>query len=243
MTYEKRDLTDTVVAITGASSGIGYATAVDLLAAGAKVSLGARRTERTRELLEQYGDDRVQVHELDVTQEGSCDDFARRTSEQWGAIDSFVASAGIGVYGGVGEVDSDDVRAMVEVNVTGTIWSIRSALPALTQSRGDIVIIASVAGQRGGAHEPIYAATKFAQVGLAGAIDRELRPQGIRAIAICPAGVHTEFAIGKGRDADNPSLRDLLQPEDVAAQVRFVLEQPRRLRTTTWSVWSASEAS
>lgn len=243
MTYETRDLTGTVIAITGASSGIGYATAKELLAAGAKVSLGARRTDRLGELRDHYGEDRVLVHTLDVTLERSCEDFARRTTEQWGAVDSLVASAGIGVYGGVGEVTDDDVRAMVDVNVMGTIWSVRAALPALRESRGDIVIIASVAGQRGGAHEPVYAATKFAQVGLAGAIDRELRPHGVRVTAICPAGVHTEFAIGKGRQADDPLLNDLLQPEDVAAQVRFVLEQPKRLRTTTWSIWSASEAS
>jgi 3-oxoacyl-[acyl-carrier protein] reductase len=108
---------------------------------------------------------------------------------------------------------------------------------------GDVVIISSVAGLRGGGNEAVYAATKFAQVGLAGSLDREVRTDGIRVSTICPAGVHTEFAIGAGRVADDPALKDFLRPEDVGAAVLSVLRQPRRMRTTLWSMYSMAESS
>ena len=106
---------------------------------------------------------------------------------------------------------------------------------------GDIVIIASVAGLRGGGHEAVYAATKFAQVGLAGALDRELAPRGIRVTSICPAATQTEFAMGYGRTPDMPELAGWLEPDDVAGAVLTVLRQPRRMRTQLWSMWSMSE--
>ena len=106
-----------------------------------------------------------------------------------------------------------------------------------------LVVVSSVAGLRGGGDEAVYASTKFAQVGLAGALDREVRAEGIRVSTICPAGVHTEFAIGKGRTEGDPLLDDYLQPEDVANAVVTVLRQPRRMRTTLWAMWSMAQAS
>jgi 3-oxoacyl-[acyl-carrier protein] reductase len=106
-----------------------------------------------------------------------------------------------------------------------------------------VVIVASVAGLRGGGDEAVYAATKFAQVGLAGALDRELREKGIRVTAICPAGVHTEFAMGAGRTPDMPVLDTYLKPEDVAYAVVATLKQPRRVRTTLWALWSMGQQS
>ena len=108
---------------------------------------------------------------------------------------------------------------------------------------GDIVIVGSVAGLRGGADEAVYAATKFAQVGLSGALDREVRAEGIRVSIICPAGVHTEFAIGAGRTAGDPALDNYLRPEDVAHAITTVLQQPRRVRTTQWHIWSMGQGS
>ena len=105
------------------------------------------------------------------------------------------------------------------------------------------MIVASVAGLRGGADEAVYAGTKFAQVGLAGSLDRELRPRGIRVSAICPAGVSTEFAMGTGRTPGMPELANFLDADDVAFAVTTVLRQPRRIRTTLWSLWSNGQSS
>jgi len=93
------------------------------------------------------------------------------------------------------------------------------------------------------ADEAVYAGTKFAQVGLAGSLDRELREDGIRVTAICPAGVHTEFAMGTGRTEDDPELASYLRPEDVAHAIVSVLRQPRRVRTTLWALWSMGQGS
>jgi 3-oxoacyl-[acyl-carrier protein] reductase len=121
---------------------------------------------------------------------------------------------------------------------------VRAAVPALLDAGGgDIVIVSSVAGLRGGGDEAVYAGTKFAQVGLAGSLDRELRERGIRVTAVCPAGVHTDFAMGTGREPDSPFLADFLRPEDVAFAIVTVLRQPRRVRTTLWSLWSMRQQS
>ncbi len=101
--------------------------------------------------------------------------------------------------------------------------------------------MASVAGLRGAGDEAVYAATKFAQVGLAGGLDRELRPEGIRVSTICPGGTATEFAMGAGRTPDMPGLAEMLRAEDVAEAVLTVLRQPRSMRTLVWSMRSAWE--
>src|ERR1019366_4256936 len=99
---------------------------------------------------------------------------------KFGRLDSFIASAGIGMYGGITDGSDDDMREMIDTNFTGTVWGVRAAVPALLAGGGgDIVIVSSVAGLRGGADEAVYAGTKGAQVIFAGAIDRELRESGI----------------------------------------------------------------
>jgi 3-oxoacyl-[acyl-carrier protein] reductase len=164
--------------------------------------------------------------------------------ECFGRLDSLVANAGIGMYGGILDHTDEALTTMLDTNIAGTVWPIRAALPhMLEHGRGDIVIVASVAGFRGGADEAVYAATKFAQVGLAGALDRELREKGIRVMTINPAGTSTEFAIGTGRTEDMPELQAFLRPEDIAFAIRTVLEQPRRLRTTSWTIWSMAQGS
>lgn len=244
MPAEKRDLTGSVVAITGASAGIGQATARLLGEAGANVVLGARRTERLDALVAEIGEDRALAVQVDVRDPEQCRELVRRGVERFGRLDSVVANAGIGMYGGIEDGSDDDMTAMLEVNVSGTVWAVRAAVPELKKAGGgDVVIVSSVAGLRGGGNEAVYAATKFAQVGLAGAVDRELREHGIRVSAICPAGVNTEFALGTGRTEGDPALEEFLAPEDVAFQIVTVLEQPRRLRTTLWAMWSAAEAS
>ena len=145
--------------------------------------------------------------------------------------------------GGIMETSDERLAEMMQTNFAGTVWTVRAAIPEMlrTTGGGDIVIVSSAAGLRGGADEAVYAGTKFAQVGLAGAMDRELREQGIRVTAICPAGVETEFAIGDGRTAGDPALGDYMRAEDVAFAIVTVLTQPRRVRTTIWSLWSMGQ--
>jgi 3-oxoacyl-[acyl-carrier protein] reductase len=237
------DLKDSVVAITGASAGIGRATARELARAGARVVLGARRRERLEAIEAEFPGQVATV----VMDDRSPDDSRRLVQEavtRFGRLDSIVVNAGMGMYGGILDRTDEELATMLDTNIAGSVWPIRAAVPEMLKAgRGDIVIVASVAGFRGGADEAVYAATKFAQVGLAGSLDRELRDKGIRVTTIGPAGTSTEFAIGAGRTEDMPELQTYLRPEDIAFAIRTVLEQPRRLRTQYWTIWSMAQGS
>lgn len=237
-----RDLNGTVAAITGASSGIGEASAGALAAEGVSLVLGARRTDRLDKLAEEL-DTEVAVVDMDVRSPEDSKKLVQTAYERFGRLDALVANAGIGAYGGIMDLSDDQLVEMMDTNVAGTVWPIRAAVPGFVEAgEGDIVIIASVAGLRGADDEAVYAATKFAQVGLAGALDRELREKGIRVSTLCPGGTATEFAMGAGRTPDMPGLAEMMRPEDVAAAVVTVLSQPRSMRTLIWSMRSIHEA-
>lgn len=233
---------DIVAVVTGATSGIGAATARALGKAGAKVAVGSRRLSRLHQLVEELGPQNAVAVPIDVRSPDACLQLVRTAESRFGHVNTLVACAGVGAYGGILDGSDDDIAEMMDVNYGGTVWAVRAAVPALlANGGGDIVIVASVAGLRGGANEAIYAGTKAAQVVLAGALDRELRERDIRVTAICPASVNTEFAIGKGRVDSDPWLKTVLQPEDVAAAITAVLLQPRHVRTTQWALWPMSE--
>ena len=245
MPYATRDLTGTVVAITGATAGIGAASAEQLVEAGAKVVLGGRREERLNEAVARFGADNAIGVVMDVQ---SADDNRRLVDTAvatFGRLDSIIPNAGIGLYGSILDHSDAEIARMMHTNYDGTVWAIRAAIPAMleTTGGGDIVIVASVAGLRGGDDEAVYAGTKFAQVGLAGGLDRELRVKGIRVTAMCPAGVGTEFAVGTGRVDNDPRFADWLTADDVAHAITTVLQQPRSVRTTLWAMWSMGQQS
>ncbi|WP_375425674.1 SDR family oxidoreductase [uncultured Friedmanniella sp.] len=244
MSTGTRDLTDTVVAVTGATAGIGRAAARLLVAAGARVALLGRREERLAELVTELGAENVLTVAGDVADPEVNRRLVAAAVARWGRLDSMVANAGIGSYGGIMDMTDDEILIMSGTNFLGTVWSIRAAVPVMREAGGgDLVIMSSVAGLRGGAIEAVYAATKFAQVGLAGSVDRELRAEGIRVTTLCPAAVSTEFAIGAGRNEGDAWLEDVLTAEDVAAAVVATLQQPRRLRTQLWALRSMAEES
>jgi len=231
-----------VVAITGATSGIGAAAARALAGEGASVVLGGRRRERLDRLVAEIGDGAAAV-EMDVRDPQGAREMVQTALDRFGRLDALVASAGIGAYGGIMDLSDEKLQEMMDINVAGTVWPIRAAVPHfLASGGGDIVIVASVAGLRGAHDEAVYAATKFAQVGLAGGLDRELREKNIRVSTICPGGTATEFAMGAGRTPDMPGLARMMRAEDVAAAVVTVLKQPPSMRTLVWSMRSIHEA-
>lgn len=237
-----RDISGTVAAITGASAGIGAASARALAAEGVSLVLGARRTDRLEQLASELGDG-IAIVEMDVRKPEDSSRLISEAYEKFGRLDALVANAGIGAYGGIMDLSDDQLTEMMDTNIAGTVWPIRAAVPGFIEAgEGDIVIVASVAGLRGAADEAVYAATKFAQVGLAGALDRELREHGIRVTTLSPGGTATEFAMGAGRTPDMPGLAEMMRPEDVASAVVTVLKQPRTMRTLLWSMRSIHEA-
>ena len=236
-----RDISGLAVAITGASAGIGEATARAVVAEGASVVLGARRVDRLEALAAELGSSAAIV-EMDVREPADSQRLVQEAYSRFGRLDALIANAGIGAYGGIMDLTDEKLKTMMDTNVAGTVWPIRAAVPGFVeQGGGDIVIVASVAGIRGNGDEAVYAATKFAQVGLAGGLDRELRESGVRVSTICPGGTATEFAMGAGRTPDMPGLADMMSAENVAEAVVTVLQQPRSMRTLIWSMRSIQE--
>lgn len=244
MTYQLREINGSVVVITGATAGMGAATARELVNLGAKVVLNARNESRLEELILELG------RENAIFVAGDCSDpetsrlIAQMAIQTFGTIDAVVANAGIGMYGSILDYSDDEVNRMMRTNFEGTVHVIRATLPSMIEKgQGDVIIVSSVAGFRSGADEAIYAGTKHAQVGLAGGLDRELREKGVRVALVCPAGTETEFAIGAGRTSGDPALSDYLRPEDVAFQIITILRQPRSVRTHIWTLWSMNQQS
>mgnify|MGYP001824978293 FL=1 len=236
-----RDISGLTVAITGASAGIGEATARAVVAEGASVVLGARRVDRLEALAAELGP-KAAVVEMDVREPADSQRLVQEAISRFGRLDALVANAGIGAYGGIMDLTDEKLKTMMDTNVAGTVWPIRASVPGFVeQGGGDIVIVASVAGIRGNGDEAVYAATKFAQVGLAGGLDRELRESGVRVSTICPGGTATEFAMGAGRTPDMPGLADMMSADNVAEAVVTVLQQPTSMRTLIWSMRSIQE--
>jgi NADP-dependent 3-hydroxy acid dehydrogenase YdfG len=215
--------------ITGASRGIGAAVARALSGQGVRLGLASRS-----------GDDLGLPDALgmqcDVSSPDQVDAAVSATVERFGGLDVLVNNAGVGAYGPYLELDCGQLEAMIDVNLKGTLYAVRSALPHLLRSEtADIVTVASVAGLRGLPKEAVYCASKFGQVGFMRALDHELREQGVRCTNICPGGVATDFAMGHGRTPDMPELQGMMSGEDVAEAVLFVLSRPRNVRMLTVS--------
>ena len=216
--------------VTGASRGIGRAVAQTLAAAGVGLGLASRSGD-------DLGLDDVVAHPCDVREPADLDRIVGDTVARFGRLDILVANAGVGAYGPFLELPPEHLDEMIDVNVKGTIYATRAALPHLLESgEADLVTVASVAGLRGLPLEAVYCASKFAQVGFTSALDHELRERGVRCTNICPGGVATEFAMGRGRTPEMPELAGMMSPEDVAEVVVFALTRPRthRMLETTF---------
>jgi NADP-dependent 3-hydroxy acid dehydrogenase YdfG len=221
-------LTDKVAVITGASAGIGEACAHALAGAGASLVLTARRAERLEVLKStlEAGGARVAVVAGDARDERTAVETVKAATESFGRIDILVNNAGAGNYKNLVNTSADDYDELMDTNVRSTFLFTRHVAPVMiAQQSGTILMISSMAGVYGFGGEAVYCMTKFAQVGFAQALDRELRASGIKVGAICPGGVKTEFALGKGRTESGVAASDMLEPEDVASVVLMACTQ------------------
>jgi NADP-dependent 3-hydroxy acid dehydrogenase YdfG len=210
--------------VTGASRGIGRAVAQQLAAAGVGLGLASRSGD-------DLGLDGVVARPCDVRNPADLEAIVGETVDRFGRLDILVANAGVGAYGPFLELSPEHLEEMIDVNVKGTLYAVRAALPHLIESgEADLVTIASEAGRRGLPLEAVYCASKFAQVGFTRAMDHELREQGVRCTNICPGGVATEFAMGRGRTPEMAELAGMMSGEDVAEVVLFALTRPRTHR-------------
>jgi NADP-dependent 3-hydroxy acid dehydrogenase YdfG len=226
-----------VALVTGASGGIGAAVARKLHDAGASVGLLSRRGE-------DLGLERALGTACDVRDRAAVAAAVDEVVERFGRLDAVVANAGVGAYGPFLELDAEQLEAIIDVNLKGTLYTAAATLPHLIAAgEGDFISLASVAGLRGFPGEAVYNASKFGQVGFTRSLDHELREQGVRATCICPGGVKTNFAIGAGREEGDPELEGMMTSDEVADVVLFAVTRPRRMRILTTSFRPMSEPS
>jgi NAD(P)-dependent dehydrogenase (short-subunit alcohol dehydrogenase family) len=226
-----------VAFITGGSRGIGAAISQSLAGAGARVVVASRSGA-------DIGLDGALSVQCDVREPDSVAMAVAAAVERFGGIDIVVVNAGVGAYGPFLELPAEHLDEMIAVNVLGAIHTVRATLPHLLESdAADLVTIASEAGRRGLPLEAVYCASKFAQVGLTAALDHELREHGVRCTNVCPGGVATDFAMGRGRTPDMPALGGMMRPEDVAEAVLFVVTRPRTHRILEVAFRPVTESS
>lgn len=221
-----------VVAITGASAGIGRATALRLARDGATVAICARRRDR----LDEVARDIVAAGGValpivaDVTNAGEMDAFVSQTVERFGRLDMMMCNAGYGLYGEIGSVTPEQMHAVMDVNFFGTFFAARAALPVFKrQNAGHLIVISSIVGQRGIPFMGPYSATKFAQAGLAECLRAELVDTPINVSVVFPISTDTEFFqvmthhSGFATRAHGPKQ----SADDVAEAIARALERPR----------------
>jgi NADP-dependent 3-hydroxy acid dehydrogenase YdfG len=210
---------DDVVLITGASSGIGAATARAAAAQGYRVALAARSAEPLAELARGLGaPQRALAVSCDVTEWEDVQLLVSATLERFGRIDVAFANAGFGAKRGFLEESPEHWRDMVLTNVYGSALTVRAVVPALRESRGHLILTGSVAG-RVAVPGSLYSCTKWAVTAMAEAARRELHGSGIRVTLLSPGTVETPFY-------DEPVGGEQLTAEDVARAVMYAVGQP-----------------
>lgn len=221
-----------VVAITGASSGIGEATALRLASHGALLVLGARRTDRldaiAAKIREQGGDALVQA--LDVTRRESVESFIATTVQRHGRLDVLVNNAGVMPLSRMADLKVDEWERMVDVNVKGVLFGIGAALPVMhAQQSGQIVNVSSVAGRQVFATAAVYCATKFAVHALSEGLRQE--SPFLRVTTIAPGAVESELTStisdpAMKREVDEVFRKDMLSADAIARAIAYAIGQP-----------------
>src|SRR3954447_18376328 len=226
------------VAITGASSGIGEATALALAREGAAVALGARRTDRIEELARRIedGGGRAVAIAVDVTDEEQAHAFVREAHSRLGGLDALVNNAGVMLLGPIEGADTDQWRQMVDVNVLGLLYCTQAALPLMRDGGGgNVVNISSVAGRVGNPGSAIYNATKWAVVGFSEALRKEAAPSNVRVTCIEPGYVRTELQghnegpVLEAIERMQEEIGDVLEADDLADAILYVLAAAPRV--------------
>ena len=209
---------DPVFLITGASSGIGAATARQASAAGHRLVLAARSTDKLEALAAELGgDERAIAVTCDVTDFAQQEAMVQAAHDAFGRVDVVFANAGFGAARGFLEESPEQWRDMVLTNVLGCAYTIRATLPSLKESVGHLLLTSSVAGRRA-LPGSLYSATKHAVTAMAESARQELNDSGVRVTAIEPGMVDTPFF------DDRPS--NALEPDDIARAIMFAVSQP-----------------
>jgi clavulanate-9-aldehyde reducatase len=222
-----------VAAVTGASSGIGAATALALSQAGAAVAVGARRADRLRALSERL-EEPCLAHEVDVTDEEQAHTFVRTAHDELGGLHILVNNAGVMLLGPVTGADTEEWRRMIGVNLLGLLYCTHAALPLIERSGGgDIVNVSSVAGRQAGAGGAVYNMTKFGVHGFSEALRQEALHANVRVTIVAPGHVDTELqghnvnpVVRAGLERAREEIGEVLSAEDIAEAILHAVTRP-----------------
>jgi short-subunit dehydrogenase len=185
-----------VVAITGASAGIGRATAILCAARGDAVAICARREDRLSRVADEIhrAGGRVLAVPADVAKPADVERFVEATVAQFGTLDVMMCNAGFGIAGAIDEITPEQMRELIDVNYLGTFYAARTALPVFrSKGAGHVIVISSILGRRGVPYMGAYSATKFAQVGMAECLRAECAGTNIHVTVVYPVSTETEF--------------------------------------------------
>jgi NADP-dependent 3-hydroxy acid dehydrogenase YdfG len=238
-----------VALVTGASSGIGKATALALAAEGARVAIAARRVQRLNDLadrIRQGGGEALPIT-ADVRDEAQASAMVQRVLQDFGRVDILLNIAGVGVAAPFQNTTTAEYRQMVEVNFLGLLYPIHAALPAMkTQGAGHIVIVSSGTGRY--IHpSTVYSGTKHAASAMAESLRREIGKDWIRVTSIEPGAVRTEFTShmrDEVRASVEQRLGDMVQleSEDVAAAILYAVTQPPHVNVNILTLYPTQQA-
>ena len=227
------ELKGAVVAITGASSGIGWASALAFAREGARLAVCARREDRLQQLAREaaaLGADSL-LQAVDVAREADVNAFVEAAVARFGRLDVMVNNAGYGIRGAVDETPIDDYRRLMEVNYLGTVYGCRAALRVMKkQGTGVLINVSSIVGHRSQPGFAAYSASKAAQVSLTESLRVELRGSGIAACSVHPIGTTTEFAEVADRDSDGRKGGGSGPQQSAEAVARAIVKCARRPR-------------
>ena len=222
-----------VAVVTGASSGIGEATARALSAAGASVALGARRADRLQAIAEDLGGPSL-VREVDVSDEEQAGAFIKAAHDELGGLHILVNNAGVMLLGPVAGADTGEWRRMIDVNLLGLLYCTHAALPLMEAGGGgDIVHISSVAGRRADAGAAVYNMTKFGVHAFSEALRQEALHVGIRVTTVAPGFVETELQghntnplVRRATERTREEIGEALKAEDIADEIVHTVTRP-----------------
>jgi len=228
---------DKVVLITGASTGIGAASARALVAAGAKVVLFARSADKLQGLQDEFGTDHALALTGDVTRQADVDSLTPAALERFGRLDAVFANAGAAIPGRIADGDPEAWARGVDLNIMGVLRTLRATIPHLVaQQSGQVLLTASIAGRMVWPGEVVYSATKYAVYGIAEGLRKEVSQSGVGVSVISPGYTLNEFWGERGADSEAQRRQSeegtALLSENIAQAVVFALSQPPHVNVT-----------